>query len=96
MRFLFFYLMTDDPDGVREAAPRHAAYWRDLTLPGYLGGPFADWSGGLITFEADTLGRAEELVDGDPFLQKQVVRSWWLRQWLAEPAAQTTSPIGQP
>lgn len=96
MRFLFFYLMSDDYERVREAAPRHAAYWRDLAPPYYLGGPFADRSGGLITFEADTLGRAEELVHGDPFLQKQVVRSWWLRQWLAEPAAQTTLPVSQP
>lgn len=96
MRFLFFYLMTDDPDRVRQAAPRHAAYWQDLTLPCYLGGPFADRSGGLITFEADTLGRAEELVHDDPFLQKQVITSWWLTQWLVESAAQTTSPVSQP
>jgi len=95
MRFLSFYLMTDDPDPVRESAPPHAAYWRDLALPGYLGGPFADRSGGLITSEADTLGRAEELVHGDPFLQKQVVGNWWLRQWLAEPVGPTTSSTGR-
>ncbi|HEX6325318.1 MAG TPA: hypothetical protein VFZ72_02005 [Jiangellaceae bacterium] len=96
MRFFFFYLMTDDPDGVREAAPRHAAYWQDLALPGYVGGPCADRSGGLITFEADTLGRAEDLVQADPFLQERLVDGWWLKQWLAEPIGPTTSPASQP
>jgi hypothetical protein len=51
MRFVFFYLMTDDPDHVRRVAARHSAYWGQQALAGYLGGPFADRSGGLITFE---------------------------------------------
>jgi hypothetical protein len=42
MRFLFFYLMTDDPDRVREVAPQHSAYWGRQALTGYLGGPFAE------------------------------------------------------
>jgi hypothetical protein len=54
--------MADDTDRVGEVAPRHAAYWHRLAPPAYLGGPFADRSGGLITFEADTPARAEQLV----------------------------------
>jgi hypothetical protein len=42
MRFLYFYLMQDAPDRVRATAPKHAAYWQELHLDGYLGGPFAD------------------------------------------------------
>ena len=38
MRFLYFYLMRDAPDRVRAAAPKHAAYWRELHLNGYRGG----------------------------------------------------------
>ncbi len=49
-RFLFFHLMKDEPDRVRSVAPQHAAYWHDLELPGYIGGPFADRSGGSISF----------------------------------------------
>jgi hypothetical protein len=56
MRIAFFYWMKDDPDRVRAVAPEHAAYWRDLALHRYLGGPFADRSGGLITLEVDSLG----------------------------------------
>lgn len=87
MRFLFFYLMADSPDRVRDVAPRHAAYWQKLAPSGYLGGPFADRSGGLITFEAATAGQAEQLVNDDPFLREGLLVSWWLRQWLAEGSA---------
>ena len=83
MRFLFFYLMTDDPDRVREVAPQHSTYWGRQKLAGYLGGPFADRSGGLITFEADTPALAEKLVSGDPFLGQGCISSWWLKEWLA-------------
>lgn len=60
-----------------------------------LGGPFTDRSGGLITFEADTPGRAEQLVTDDPFLREGIVSSWWLKQWLPEGADPTTSPAGE-
>jgi hypothetical protein len=28
MRFVYCYLMKDDPERVQKAAPKHAAYWR--------------------------------------------------------------------
>lgn len=96
MRFLFFYLMNNEPGRVRDVAPRHAAYWQDLALSGYLGGPFADRSGGLITFEARSAGQAEEFVNGDPFLRQGLLGSWWLEEWLPEPAVPTTPPTGPP
>ena len=55
MRVAYVYFMSDDPDRVRAVAPQHAAYWHSLTLPAYLGGRFADRSGGLITFEAESI-----------------------------------------
>lgn len=61
--------------------PRHAAYWRDLGLPGYLGGPFGDRSGGLITFEATDRSLARELVARDPFVQETLLESSWLKEW---------------
>jgi uncharacterized protein YciI len=74
MRILYFYLMSDAPDRVRTVAPRHAAYWRELGLGQYLGGPFADRSGGLITFEADSIFEAEQLVADDPFVQEDLLQ----------------------
>lgn len=95
MRFLFFYLMVDDADRVRDAAPRHAAYWHQRALRGYLGGPFADRSGGLITFETDNPAQAEQLVKDDPFLRDGLLASWRLEQWLVGAAVPTSAPAGQ-
>ena len=84
MRIAYFYWMKDDPDRVRAVAPEHAAYWRDLGLPGYLGGPLADRSGGLITFEADSLESAERLVAADPFVRDELLEGSVVKQWMPE------------
>lgn len=80
-RFLYAYFMREQPDRVRHVAPQHAAYWRGLELPGYLGGPFADRSGGSISFKAETLLEAERLVAGDPFVTEDLLSDSWLKQW---------------
>ncbi len=84
MRFLYFYFMRDAPDRVRATAPEHASYWRELGLRAYLGGPFADRSGGLITFEADSGAEAERLVANDPFLRGDLLERHWVKEWLAD------------
>jgi hypothetical protein len=81
MWIAYFYLMKDRPDQVRMAAPAHAANWRELALPGYLGGPFRDRSGGLITFEVDSWERAEQLVENDPFQREDLLDGRWLKEW---------------
>ena len=87
MRFLFFYLMTDDPARVRDAAARHAAYWqqhapqeyprrtlrRPLRRPDHLRGR--------------PPSQAKQLVGNDPFLVEGLVSRWWLHHWLAGAAA---------
>lgn len=67
MKIAYFYWMKSD-DRVRTVAPEHAAYWRDLEMPGYEGGPFADKSGGLITFDADSVEAAQSVIAADPFV----------------------------
>jgi uncharacterized protein len=84
MRFVHVYSMRDEPDRVRATAPEHAAYWRELALPGYLGGPFADRSGGLITFEAASLEEAERIVEADPFVREALLDSSLVRHWMSE------------
>jgi hypothetical protein len=49
MRLVCSYSMKGEPDRDRTVAPQHAAYWDDLEVPNYLGGPYAGQSGGLIT-----------------------------------------------
>jgi uncharacterized protein YciI len=84
MRFAYVYLMAEDPDRVRAVAPQHAAYWQGLDLPNYIGGPFADRSGGLITFEARSVEEAEQLAADDPFLREGLLATRSLKEWHVE------------
>ena len=84
MRFLYVYFMKDEPELVRATAPKHALYWRELALPDYLGGPFADRSGGLITFAADSAAQAEGFVTGDPFLRGDLIAAHWIKEWIID------------
>ena len=84
MRIAYSYSMKDDPDRVRTVAPEHATYWRGLGLLGYLGGPFADRSGGLISFEAESVETAESIIAADPFVREELLESSVVRQWMAE------------
>lgn len=81
MRFVYLYFMRDAPDRVRGIAPEHAAYWHARGLREYLGGPFADRSGGLITFEVPSAEEAERLVAEDPFVREDVLEKRWVKEW---------------
>ena len=81
MRAAYVYFMKDDPVRVRSVAPRHAAHWRGLALSGYVGGPFTDRSGGLITFEAASPEEAAGFVAADPFVTEGLVERASLKAW---------------
>jgi hypothetical protein len=84
MRFLYFYLMSKAPVRVQAVAPRHALYWRELGLPKYIGGPFEDRSGGLITFETGSATEADRLVRNDPFVQEDLLEGRWVKGWMID------------
>jgi uncharacterized protein YciI len=69
---------------VRAIAADHAAYWRRLGLAGYQGGPFTDRSGGLITFDHDSVQEAERFASNDPFRMEGLLQEHWLKVWAVE------------
>ena len=83
-RFLYFYLMRNTPEDIRQLVPLHVQYWHTLDLPDYMGGPFADRSGGLITFAATSLGDAQQIISDDPFVAGQLIEQSWIKEWLIE------------
>ncbi len=83
-RFAYFYFMKPEPDKIRQFVPAHIQYWKKCRLEGYLGGPFADRSGGLITFEATNPEKATSIVKHDPFALNDLLDSKWLKEWLPE------------
>ena len=83
-QFAYAYLMKPEPERVRAIAPSHAAYWQQLALRDYRGGPFADRSGGLITFDAESPEHAEELVSADPFLRERLLERHCIKEWITD------------
>jgi len=82
--FLYFYLMRNTPETIRQMVPRHVEYWHSRDLPDYMGGPFADRTGGLITFAAASLDAAQQIVRDDPFVREQLIEQRWIKEWLIE------------
>ena len=83
-RFAYFYFMSGDPDRVHAAVSQHVAHWKGLGLTDYLGGPFEDRTGGLITFRANDLAEARRAVETDPFVTDGLVSSYLLKKWIPE------------
>ena len=67
-QYVYVYLMRPDGDEVLEAVPDHVAHWRRLNLNAYVGGPFQNRTGGLITFQAGGVSPAEQIVATAPFV----------------------------
>ena len=57
---------------------------RKLGERDYLGGPFADRSGGLITFQAGSIPEAERLVAHDPFVREDLLERRWVKEWITD------------
>ena len=83
-RFAYFYFMNHDPERARAVAPSHVSHWKGLGLAHYLGGPFHDRTGGLITFDAPDTSEAERAVREDPFVREGLVEAHWLKEWTPE------------
>jgi uncharacterized protein YciI len=82
-RFAFCYQMSGDAARIAATVSAHVTYWKEAHPDHYLGGPFADLSGGLITFVAADLEAATRLANGDPFVVASLVRDTSVREWLA-------------
>ena len=83
-RFVYFYLMRNTPDAIGQLVPAHVQYWQGRDVPDYMGGPFADRTGGLIMFSAASLDDARHIVMDDPFVREQLIEQRWIKEWLIE------------
>ena len=83
-RFAFFYFMKNEPEKIGQNVAAHIEHWKVSELPDYLGGPFSDRSGGLISFSAESAEKAESMVQGDPFVSAGLLAQKWLKEWSVE------------
>jgi len=83
-RFLYFYFNRNEPEKLRQVVPVHVRYWKDANLRGYVGGPFADRTGGLISFVASSLEEANAIIMQDPFVLEDLIDQKWIKEWIME------------
>ena len=74
---------SQDTKLVEALRPAHREYLSALLANGLLfaSGPYADGSGALIIYEADTPDEAERLLKSDPFHAAGVFLNWQMRPW---------------
>jgi uncharacterized protein YciI len=83
-RFVFFYFNRNEPEKIRQVVPAHVEYWRTAGLIGYMGGPFGDRTGGMVSFVAPSLLVATNIIMRDPFVLEKLVDQTWIKEWLPE------------
>jgi uncharacterized protein YciI len=83
MKFAASIEYLQDNAVVEANRPAHRAYLTSLLETGKLfaSGPYADGSGALIVYEADTPEEADALMKADPFHAAGVFVKWTVRPW---------------
>ena len=83
-RFVFFYFNRNEPEKIRQVVPAHVQYWKKMNVEGYLGGPFTDRTGGLISFVTSNLEEATAIIYQDPFVLSDLIDQKWIKEWIPE------------
>ena len=83
-RFVYFYFNRNAPEKIRQVVPAHIKYWKTANIQGYMGGPFADRTGGLISFVASNAEEAVEMIQQDPFIVEDLIDQKWMKEWVLE------------
>lgn len=83
-RFVYLYFNRNEPEKIRQVVPAHVEYWKSANVKGYMGGPFGDRTGGLISFVAPSLQDATEIILQDPFIVENLISEKWIKEWILE------------
>jgi uncharacterized protein YciI len=83
MKFANYIHYIDELDRVASVRPSHRAYLANLLAEGKLAaaGPFADGTGALFIYEAESLELAHQFADEDPYTRNEVIRTQVITQW---------------
>lgn len=67
---MYVYLMNNEKPVDRELIKSHVEYLKELKRQGklVLCGPFTDYPGGMVVFEAEDLDEATTIAKSDPFI----------------------------
>ena len=83
--FVYFYFNRNEPEKIRQVVSAHVQYWNTANVKGYMGGPFGDRTGGLISFVASSLQDATEIILQDQFfIVEDLISEKWIKEWILE------------
>ncbi|MFN8590047.1 MAG: YciI family protein [Thermomicrobiales bacterium] len=82
-KFVALLKFTDNEALRLETRPSHREYLRSLFDAGKLAmsGPWADDTGAMLIYEADSLADAEALLNADPYRAAGVLADARIREW---------------
>lgn len=83
-QFVYFYFNRNEPEKIGQVVPAHVQYWKTANLKEYMGGPFGDRTGGLISFAAASLQHATGIILQDPFILEDLIEQKWIKEWFLE------------
>jgi hypothetical protein len=74
---------SQPPEEFAKLQNSHVGYLEDLKSKGKLfaAGPFTDFSGGLIIYQAESLEEAKALANNDPFVKGKVFVDYTIHEW---------------
>lgn len=83
MKYANYIRYVDDQKAIAAIRPAHRAYLAGLLAEGKLAaaGPFADGSGALFIYEADSAEIAEEFAAKDPYTIGGVIKEYTIEPW---------------
>jgi uncharacterized protein YciI len=83
-RFMYFYFNRNEPEKIRQMVPAHVRYWKTANIKEYMGGPFSDRTGGLISFSVSSFEKATEIIQQDPFIVEDLIADKWIKEWMVD------------
>jgi uncharacterized protein len=82
-RFVALLDFTDDESLRMQTRPRHREYLQSLLSDGKLAmsGPWADDTGAMLIYEAESVEAAQALLDADPYRAAGVLADARIKEW---------------
>jgi uncharacterized protein YciI len=83
-RYAYIFFLKHHYDKIKQTLPQHTKYWKSSDVENYMGGTFADDSGGIISFTANGLEEVSEIILNDPLNKQNLIENRLLKEWIVD------------
>jgi len=83
-RYAYIFFLKPHYDKIKQTVLQHTDYWKNNNMEDYLGGTFADDTGGIISFAANGLEEVSEIILNDPFNTQNLIENRLIKEWIVE------------